>query len=81
MAARGRTPPAASCSARTAGSTSCGSASRPDQLDTDDPATTRSELRVPLDDLSPAEYVAYASRAVEAALALLERGAAIERLP
>ena len=51
-----------------------------DQLDTDDPATARSELRVPLDDLSPAEYVAYASRAVEAALALLERGAA-ERLP
>ena len=50
-----------------------------DQLDTDDPATARSELRVPLDDLSPAEYVAYASRAAEAALALLERGAA-ERL-
>ena len=47
-----------------------------DQLDTDDPATARSELRVPLDELSPSEYVAYASRAVEAALALLERGAA-----
>ena len=46
-----------------------------DQLDTDDPATARSELRVPLDDLSSAEYVAYASRAAEAALALLERGA------
>ncbi|MYI82564.1 MAG: hypothetical protein F4056_04400 [Chloroflexi bacterium] len=47
-----------------------------DQLDTDDPATTRSELRVPLEELSPAEYVAYASRAAEAALALLEQGAA-----
>ena len=45
-----------------------------DQLDTDDPATARSELRVPLDDLSPSEYVAYASRAVEAALALLDKG-------
>ncbi len=46
-----------------------------DQLDTDDPATTRSELRVPLEELSPAEYVAYAGRAAEAALALLEQGA------
>ena len=46
-----------------------------DQLDTDDPATGRSEVRLPLeDDLTPAEYVAYAYRAMEAAVAHLEGG-------
>ena len=43
-----------------------------DQLDTDDPATARSELRLPLDGLSHADYVAYAHRAVAAAIAHLE---------
>ena len=46
-----------------------------DQLDTDDPATGRSEARLPLEELSPADYVAYAYRAVEAAAAYLEGGA------
>ena len=40
-----------------------------DQLDTDDPATGRSEVRLPLEnDITAAEYVAYAYRAVEAAI-------------
>jgi hypothetical protein len=46
-----------------------------DQLDTDDPATARSEARLPLEDLAPDEYVAYAYRAVGAATAYLERQA------
>ncbi len=51
-----------------------------DQLDTDDPATARSELRLPLENLSPAEYVVYAYRAVEAAIAHLE-GTSAENRP
>lgn len=47
-----------------------------DQLDTDDPAAGRSELRLPLDGLAPAEYLQYAVRAVDAALAALESRAA-----
>ncbi len=43
-----------------------------DQLDTDDPATGRSEMRLPLEDLEPAAYLHYAYRAVEAALAHME---------
>lgn len=43
-----------------------------DQLDTDDPATGRSEVRLPLEDLDPASHLHYAYRAVEAALAHLE---------
>ena len=43
-----------------------------DQLDTDDPATSRSEMRLPLEDLEPAAYLHYAYRAVEAALAHLQ---------
>ena len=43
------------------------------QLDTDDPATGRSEVRLPLEDLDAASYLHYAYRAVEAALAHLER--------
>ncbi len=43
-----------------------------DQLDTDDPATGRSEVRLPLEDLEPAAYLHYAYRAVEAALAHME---------
>ena len=45
------------------------------QLDTDDPATGRSEARLPLEELGPADYVAYAYRAVAAAAAYLEGGA------
>ncbi len=45
----------------------------PDQLDTDDPATGRSETRLPLEGLRPDEYVAYAYRAVGAAAEHLER--------
>ena len=41
-----------------------------DQADTGDPAAGRSELRLPIEDgLAPAEYAAWAVRAVEAALA------------
>ena len=48
-----------------------------DQLDTDDPAAGRSELRLPIEDeLAPAEYAAWAARAVEAALAHLAAEAA-----
>ena len=43
-----------------------------DQLDTDDPAAGRSELRLPLEDVAPAAYLQYAVRAVDAALAELE---------
>ncbi len=43
-----------------------------DQLDTDDPATGRSEVRLPLEDLDAASYLHYAYRAVEAALAHME---------
>ena len=43
-----------------------------DQLDTDDPATTRSELRIPLENLSSAEYAIYAHRAIEAAITYIE---------
>lgn len=43
-----------------------------DQLDTDDPATTRVELRIPLENLSSAEYVIYAHRAIEAAITYIE---------
>ncbi|MCY4615995.1 MAG: hypothetical protein OXC71_06350 [Chloroflexi bacterium] len=42
------------------------------QLDTDDPATGRSEVRLPLEDLDAASYLHYAYRAVEAALAHME---------
>jgi hypothetical protein len=45
-----------------------------DRVTADDPAETRSEVRLPLDDLSPAEYVAYAHNAVLAALAHVEDG-------
>jgi len=38
-----------------------------------EPTATRSEERIPLTDLPPADYVAYAYRAVEAALEHLER--------
>ena len=38
-----------------------------------EPTATRSEERVPLTDLPPADYVAYAYRAVQAALEHLER--------
>lgn len=38
-----------------------------------EPALSREEVRVPLDDLSPGEYLAYAQRALEAALAALEQ--------
>lgn len=48
--------------------------SEADQLDTDDPSAGRSETRLPLEGLSPADYVAYAYRAVAAAAAYLERG-------
>ena len=78
-AARPRTPPGCVVLGEDGGLYELRIGFEADQLDTDDPATARSELRVPLDDLSSAEYVAYASRAAEAALALLERGAA-ERL-
>ena len=43
-----------------------------DHVTADDPAATRSEVRLPLDDLSAAEYVAYAHNAVLAALAYIE---------
>ena len=47
-----------------------------DQLDTDDPAAGRSELRLPLDGLAPAEYLQYAVSAASAALAAIEARAA-----
>jgi hypothetical protein len=43
-----------------------------DQLDTDDPATARSEIRTPLENLSSAEYAIYAHRAIEAAITYIE---------
>ena len=43
-----------------------------DQLDTDDPAAGRSEMRLPLDDLDAASYLHYAYRAVDAALSHME---------
>lgn len=46
-----------------------------EQATSDDAAASRQELRLPLDDLSAGEYVAYAYRAVEAAVAHLEAAA------